>query len=288
MGIGATMVYNMYKPVAEGDVRKMNALLNFYRKTYRVIGLIILILGICLIPWLPSLIKGEYPQDISLTGLYLIYLGNTVISYFMFAYMSSLIVVYQGADINSTINSIVSIGLFGSQTAILLITKNYYLFSLLMIVFTILNNLLIVWRTHQLFPQYRAEGKLTSADVSKIKKLVAGTFVQLACAVTRNSLDSICVSAFLGLALTAVYNIYFVVMAGIDVFTNLISTAFQGGVGNHVATKSVEENFQELKKIDFVYLWVSGWFTICLLCMYQPFMRLWMGEEMLLSFSAVI
>ena len=130
----------------------------------RIIGVVIIIIGLLLVPFLPHLIKGSHPADINLTGLYLIYLANTAISYFLFAYMSSLIVVHQRDDVNSSINSIIKIGLMISQIAILLVTKNYYLFSIMMPFFTILNNLLIAWRTKQLFPQYKAEGELSIED----------------------------------------------------------------------------------------------------------------------------
>ena len=40
--------------------------------------------------------------------------------------------------------------------------------------------------------------------------------------------------------------------------------------------------------MNFVYMWISGWFTACLLCLYQPFMRVWAGSEMLLPMSSVV
>jgi len=288
LGFSAAMVYNMYKPAAEGNAAKMNALMNFYRRVYRVIGGVIFGSGLLLIPLLPRLIKGTYPEDINLTTLYLIYLGNTAISYFLFAYKSSLLVVHQRDDVKSTVNSVISVGLTGCQIAVLLITKNYYLFSLLMPLFTITNNLLIGWRTKVLFPQYKAEGELRAEDKAGIKKLVAGSFIQRACMVTRNSLDSICISAFLGLTLTAVYNNYYMILTGVTGFVDIFTASFTGGVGNHVATRSVEDNFQEMKKLDFVYLWIGGWCAICLLCLYQPFMEIWMGKDMMLPMSAVI
>ena len=288
LGFSSAVVYNMYKPAAEGDETKMNALLNFYRRVYRIIGVVILGVGLLMIPFLPRLIKGTYPANINLTALYLIYLVNTAISYFLFAYKSSLLVVHQRDDVKSSINTVLSLGLAGSQIAVLLITKNYYLFSILMPVFTIVNNLLIAWRTKTLFPQYKAEGKLEAEDKAGIKKLVAGTFIQRACSVTRNSLDSICISAFLGLALTAIYNNYYTILTSVTGFMGIITASFTGGVGIHVATRSVEENFQEMKKLDFIYLWISGWCTICLLCLYQPFMEIWMGKDMMLPMSAVL
>jgi len=287
LGFSSAIVYNMYKPAAEGDTLKINALLAFYKKAYRIIGAVIFVIGIAVIPFLRSLIKGSYPEGTNLPLLYLIFLSNTCISYFMYSYLGSILAVYQREDVTSTINSVMRLVFLGCQIVILVLTKNYYYLALLMPLFTIISNLWMAWRVHKLYPQYHAQGTLSKKEQGDIKRLVTGTFVQRACGVTRNSLDSICISAFLGLTLTAIYNNYFTVFTGVISFVSLISTAFMGGVGNHVATRSVKENYDEMKKLDFVYLWLGGWCTICLLCLYQPFMELWMGKNLMLPFPAV-
>ena len=287
LGFSAAVVYHMYKPAAENDTEKINALLSYYKKAYRVIGLVVFVLGMAVTPFLRSLIKGSYPEEIDLIKLYIIYLLNTCASYFLYSYLESLLVVYQRGDIKSTITSITRIGLLICQTIVLIWTKNYYLFALFFLVFTVVNNLWTAWRVHKLYPQYRADGSLSMEERASIRKVVSGTFVQQACGVTRNSLDSICISAFLGLTLTAVYNNYFTIITGITGFVTLITSAFMGGVGNHVATKSPAENYHEMKRLDFVYLWLGGWCTVCLLCLFQPFMELWMGQDLLLPFPAV-
>lgn len=287
LGFNSAMVYYMYKPVSEDDTNRINALLCFYRSVYRVVGLSILLLGSLLIPFLPKLIKGSYPADLNLTRLYLIYLANAAVSYFLYAYLTPIIVVHQRDDINSSINSLVKIVLLIVQVTILLYTKNYYLFSLATLMFTVIGNLIQGWRVKKLFPQYKPEGRVSQNDKESIKKLVAGTFIQRTCVATRNSFDSICISTFLGLTLTAIYNNYYLLIRGVASFVSIIATSFTGGVGNHVAIKSTADNYREMKTLDFIYLWISGWCMICLLCLYQPFMLLWMGKNMMLPDSTV-
>lgn len=287
MGFSTAIVYHMYKPVAEGDIDSVNALLNFYKKAYRYIGICILLIGILITPFLPYLIKGTYPSEINIYILYFAYLANTVISYFMFAYMTSIIVVHQREDINSIRNSIVKVLLTATQISVLFFTKNYYLFVLAMPAFTIINNVWIAYVVKKQFPQYRCEGSVPKEKLSEIKKLVIGTFIQRACGVTRNSLDSICISAFLGLTLTAIYGNYYQISAAITAILGIVTTSFMGGIGNHVATKTPCENYSELKNIDFIYMWISGFCAACLLCLYQPFMTMWMGEKMILPISNV-
>ncbi len=288
LGFSAAIVYSMYKPVAEGDIKLVNSLLNFYRKVYACVGMVILGLGFCVLPFLPYLIKGEYPADINLMVLYLIYLGNAVLSYFMFAYMSSLIVVYQRDDVNSRTNVLMTLLLTTAQIFVLVRFRDYLLFSFLMPVFTVLNNIRIAHIVKKMFPQYYCEGIIPKIILIDLKKQVAGTLIQKICAVARNSFDSICISAFIGLTMTAKYNNYFSIIAAVTSFMQIFQSSITGGVGNHVVLKSKDENYQELKEIDFVYMWVSGWCTICLLCLSQPFMRFWMGDGMMLPNQALI
>lgn len=288
MGFSTAVIYNMYKPISEGDEAAVNALLNFYRKVYRVIGLCILAIGLLLIPFLPRLISGVYPEDANLTLLYLVYLSNSVVSYFLFSYLTSLLVAYQREDINSIANLVVHTALQACQIAVLYLTRNYYLFIALMPVFTIINNLWIAFIVKRMFPQYRCEGAIPKEKLDEIKKLVGGTFIQKACSVTRNSLDSICISAFLGLTLTGIYNNYYSIFHSVTVFIAIVGTSLMGGIGNHVATKSAKENYDELETVDFLYMTLSGWCTVFLLCLSQPFMALWMGKDMILPFAVVV
>lgn len=288
LGFSSAMIYHMYKPVAEDNIDKVNALLNFYKKTYRIIGIMLIIIGLMLIPFLPSLIRGSYPKEVDLKVLYLMYLSNSAIGYFLYAYMESILIVHQRDDVQSRINSATRVLLMLFQTSVLFITKSYYLFLALMPLFTVVNNVWIAFRINRLFPYYKPTGNLNSNEKAEIKKLVTGAFIQRACSVTRNSMDSICLSAFLGLTLTAIYNNYYMIMNGITVFMGVFGAAFTGGVGNRVATRNVDDNFEELQKLDFVYLWIAGWCATCLVCFFQPFMQLWMGKEMMLPISAVV
>lgn len=288
LGFGTAVICSMYKPVAEEDEDTVNALLNFYRKVYAIMGSIILFAGLALIPHLPKLIKGEYPKDISLTALYLVYLVNAVISYFMYAYKSSLLVVYQRDDINSRTNIILTMLLIVSQVFILMKFHNYLLFSLTLPTFTILNNIRIALIVGRMFPEYHCSGRIPKEIKDGMRKQIVGSFVTKLSQTSRNSFDNICISAFLGLTMIAIYNNYYYILLAVIGLTSVFSTALMGGVGNHVATRSREENFKEMQNLDFAYMWINGWCMICILCLTQPFMRLWMGKNMMLPDAAVI
>ena len=89
LGVGAALTYSMYKPIAEDDTNKICALLKLYKICFEIIGIIILGLGLICVPFLPYLINGSIPDNLNLYVLYLLYLTNTVLSYWLFSYKKS-------------------------------------------------------------------------------------------------------------------------------------------------------------------------------------------------------
>lgn len=86
LGFGSALVYSMYKPVADNDTATLKALLNFYKRIYRIVGLGLLLLGAIVSLFLPKIIKGDVPGDVNLYVLYFMFLANTSISYFVYAH----------------------------------------------------------------------------------------------------------------------------------------------------------------------------------------------------------
>lgn len=282
LGLGAAIVYSMYKPVAENDTPMVEALLAFYKKVYRLIGLAILLIGTAILPLLPFLIKEEIPGDVSLPVLYMVVLIDTSLSYFLYAYLSSLIIVYQRDDYSSKISIVISVLMTASQVIVLVLSRNYLYTILVKLVFTVLSNLLTAAVVKKKLPSYRCRGSVPKEMLKDIAEKVSGSVVVKVSKVSRNAIDSLCITAFISLAMTAKYNNYYVIMNGVITILTVVSAAFKGGVGNHTVTLSREKNYSELKKLDFVYMLITGWCACFLLCLSQPFMELWMGKKMLL------
>ena len=142
LGVGTAIVYSMYEPLAKDDDKKICALMNLYKKIYRIIGLIVLIIGLIIIPFIKNLITGQVPNDINIYYLFFIYLANTVLSYWLFAYKVCIIQIHQRVDIATKINILVYILTYSIQIIILISIKNYYLYTLMLPLSTILYNIL--------------------------------------------------------------------------------------------------------------------------------------------------
>ena len=139
-----------------------------------------------------------------------------------------------------------------------------------------------------MYPQYQCEGTVPKDELDNIKKRVAGMFLYKLSGVFRNSFDSIVLSAFLGLHILAKYNNYFYILNAITGIIILTSSSVTASVGNSIVLETKKKNYDDFNKIQLLYMWLMSWSTICLLCCYQPFVKLWVGEDMLFGDGIMI
>lgn len=288
LGVGSALVFNMYKPMAEKNTERICALLKVYRNFYRIIGLVILAIGMVLLPFLKYLIKGDHPDDVNIYVLYLIYLCNTVLSYFLFAYKKSLWEASQNNGIDNKLAAFTNILMYVCQIAALLITRNYYVYIIFLPVSTLLQNIMRSYMVDKMYPQYRCRGSVepgfTKRLFVKIKALLGhkiGTTVV-------TSADSIVISSMLGLEILAIHSNYYQIINALIGFVTVVYTATTASIGNSIITAKRERVYQNFETLTFMNGWLVGWFSVCLLCLYQPFMTIWMGEELLFPFHMVI
>ena len=149
------------------------------------------------------------------------------------------------------------------------------------------NNLIIGYVTKKMYPDYICYGKIEKEKLKEIKKNVVGLMIGKICIASRNSLDNICISIYLDLATVAMYGNYYSIFAAVNAFIAVITSSMHAGVGNSIAVDSVEKNYRDFNMFTFLYMWIAGWCTICLLCLYQPFMEMWMGKKFLFPMSTV-
>lgn len=288
LGFSSAIVVHMYRAIAADDGKTINALLNYYRRIYHIVGTVILCAGCAVIPFLPRLIRGSYPADINLTAVYLVFLLDTVLSYFLFAHYNSLLSAFQRDDLVTKVNLLVKLLMYALQIGILLVIRNFYVYLFIMPLCTVVRNLITCFAARHAFPEYMPAGKLPKSTTEDIGTMVRGAMIGRVAAVCRNSFDSVFVSMFLGLTANAIYGNYYYIMDTISCLLQVLTGAATGGAGNSVAMESQEKNHQDMLRMNFLYMWAAGWCAICMLCLYQPFMRLWAGDQMLLPVPTMV
>ena len=204
LGIGSAMVFSMYKPIAEDDNEKICALMNLYKLYYRIIGLVILVVGLILCPFIPYLIKSDLPPDMNIYVLYLLNLMATVFSYWLFAYKNSVLQAHQRQDVISKVTLVVNTIQYILQLIVICLFKNYYMYVIILLLSQILINIATAYKSNKIYPQYKAKGKLEKIQIREINQRVKDLFTSKIGGVIVNSADSIVISAFLGLTALAI------------------------------------------------------------------------------------
>lgn len=288
LGVGSAMVFSMYRPIAEDDHFTICALMRLYKIYYRIIGAVILCVGIIMLPFIPKLINSEVPADMNIYYLYLLNLFATVLTYWLFAYKNSVLQAHQRNDIVSKVTIITDTFKYLLQGISLIVFNNYYYFVIVVLLSQIVNNLLTAVVAQKLFPCYVARGTLSKEQICVINGKIKDLFSSKLGATIVGSADTIVISAFLGLTVLAQYQNYFMIMNAIMSLFIIIHTSITAGVGNSMITKSVDQNYKEFKVFTLLITWISGICISCFAVLYQPFMKLWMGKDMLLSNGIVI
>lgn len=290
LGVGSAMVYSMYKPIVDGDEDTICALLNLYKKYYRIIGCIVLAAGIILLPFIPYLISKDsvIPADINVYLIYVMNLFATVMSYWLFAYMSSLLMAHQRNDLVSKVMLVTNTIQYALQLGFIIFVKNYYLYLSALIFTQILTNILTAVISRRKYPNYLPKGELEKEKVSEINHRVRDLFTAKFGTVVINSADSIVISAFLGLSVLGIYNNYYYIITSVSGFLMIIFNSIISGVGNSLVTESLDKNYKDFKMMSLLIVWLLAICSSGFLCLFQPFMSMWVGKKNLLDFELVI
>lgn len=282
LGFASAVVYTMYKPISNSDFTTLNALLNYYRRLYRCVGIAVLTVGLLLTPFLPYLIKGETPDGVNLYLLFFLYLINSVISYFFAGYRQSLLIAHQRSDIRDKIAMLVTIGVRIGEVLAIYFTRSLYVFVLCMILGTLTTNVVTAIVTRKMYPDLRCKGEVSKEIKQSINKRLGGLFGTKLNAIVVHQADTVIISTFLGLTLLAQYGNYYFIISALSGFVMAFFSSMTASIGNKIAVDSREEVFKLFKKINFINNWIVGWSSICLLCLMHPFMIIWVKDDLTL------
>lgn len=289
LGIGNAIVFHLYKPLADNNETKLKKLLNFYKKIYFIIGLIILLCGLALIPFIPSLINEVPNIQENINFIYVIFLLDTVISYF-FTYRTSIITADQKNYIVIRTVYIFKIFQIIIQMIVLSITHNYYLYLILQLTNTFITFLYLSYKSKKMYPFTKKLGKeiISKKERKQIFTNVKALFINKFASVILNGTDSIIISKYLGLTILGLYSNYYLLVNAVTQILGQLFNAFTSSIGNLIAKdeskKSKEVFYQLFYFTQFVYCVVC----ICMYLLFNDFVTLWIGKDYLLSNFVVL
>ena len=289
LGIGNAMVFSLYKPLADKDKTKINSLMALYAKSYRIIGIIIGVLGICVIPFLKYIISDVSYEKENITILYLLFLLNTVLSYF-FVYKKSLIIADQKnyiVDVYQQIFYAVQVLL---QSVFLILTKQFIPYLLIMIVCTFLNNFFVARKADKIYPFLTNKDvePLNKSELNDIVRNVKALVVYKIGGIILESTDSIFISSLINVVTVGLYANYKMIIGVFRTIGNQVMNSIVASVGNLNASEDDSKKENVFYEMFYISAWFYGFTTAGLCCFLTPLINVWLGEGFSIGFDAVL
>lgn len=290
LGIGTALNYSLYKPVADQDREKIKSYMQLYRKAYRVIGVVIAVIGLLISPFLPWIVKQ--PEGITvrdLTLYYYIFLFNTASSYFV-AYKYSLVNAEQKNYIQTNILTVTKMITVSLQIIVVLATGNFYIYLLTAAAVELIQKVFVTVYFNRRYPYLKDKeiGKLTKEETGEIASKTKALVLHKVGDVARLQTDSVIISAFINVTVTGFVDNYNWVLNSIANVVNIFFNSVISGFGNLIATESKERQYQMFKVYRFAACWIYGFTAIGFSMLLTPFIVLWKGESRALAYSVVI
>jgi O-antigen/teichoic acid export membrane protein len=283
LGIGTAVGYRLYSAIASEDKYEIAKWMNFYKKTYRIIATIILIIGLVITPFIHFLAK------VNLCGIefyFLLYVFNSAVSYLL-SYKQILLNVNQQGYIRIYTRAIYIICLNLFQIVLLYFFSSFALYIACQIVFTIFENLTLALLVNKKHPYILSDNhySLDPKEKAVFRKDVLSLMSNRIGLQIITASDSIIISTFVGIRFLGMYSNYSLIIMAITNFIIQITQSISASVGNLIATESNRKNMSVFFVIQFSVFWISSLAILLVAVLINPFIEIWIGRAYLLPNS---
>jgi hypothetical protein len=281
LGIGSAIIYHLYRPAAKADYDVICSLLRFYRNSYLIISVLVLIIGSVLMVFIPGVVGNVVIND-NIYLIFLLFLLDCLVSYFL-SYKKSLLYAYQLNFVLDGIHFIYYILQNAAQIFVLLYYRSFILFLLLKTICKIIENITISGYIKKNYPFTKSKRVLPLASDIRydiFKKIKALLFHRLGRLFITGS-DSLVITGVLGILQMSLYTNYHLIIGGITALLNKVFETLTSSVGNFLLDSNKSQRYEIYRKIDFLNFWFFGCVSVVLFSVMQPFIVLWVGEEYL-------
>lgn len=279
LGIGNAIIFSMYAPMAKNDTKKLSALINFYKKSYSIIGILICVLGLMLIPFLKFIVKDVPNVNENIIVIYIFYLFNIVISYF-YIYKSAIINADQKNYIISIQNQIFKIVQCVCQIVFLVITHKFLIYLSIQVICTFLTNYTISKKADKMYP-YLAENKNEAIDQEEKKSIfenVKSLFVYKIGDAILNSTDNILISALINITSVGLVSNYLMIINNVRYIICQGLSAITSTVGNLNSTDDIDRQESVFNQLLLIVIWIFGFLSVGYMLCINDLIVLWIGE----------
>ncbi len=289
LGIGNAIVFSLYKPIREKDSERIRQYVAFYKSAYRIIGAVVAVLGLLLVPFLNVIIVDKPDIPDNLVIIYLLYLANTVFSYFC-VWKRTFMTANQERYIGTVVEQIFTIVQVVVQIVLLYTTHNFILYLATMIVCNQVRNLIIARICSKRYPVVNEKPceDLTKEEKKSIFENVKALFVYKLSGVVLGSTDNILIQAIINFRSVSLYSNYSMLITNFRLLANQLLNGITASVGDLNASDDNKAKENVFYKLLFVSFWLYGFLCVGFVSTVNSLISAWLGYKFTLPVATVM
>ena len=288
LGLGTAVIYKLYEPVAKGDEKRIRVLMGFYKSAYRVIGIVIALLGLALIPFLPYLIN-DYDKleglNLSVPIVFILFLSRSVSSYLFTAYKSAIIGAHQKEYIINIIIYVFTILAGLAQVIFLCVYPNFLVYVLISVLQIILQNFACAYIANKKYPYIKKKEpeKLPKDEIKEIIKDCGALFIYSANSFVLKATDNIVLSTFIGIEIVGLYSNYYILYLAMNKLMSKLYDSLRHSLGNLHTEHNLKHEYEVFEAISLITAVLGSVVAIGLTCVSNEFVKVWIGSDWVIS-----
>lgn len=288
LGIGNAMIYGLYKPIADGNEKKITQYMNLYRYLYRLVAIAVTVIGLICLPFLPLIVRDLHGISLGkLRFYYGLYLLNTISSYCM-CYKQSLIMANQKQYINNIYRYVTHIFQTVGQIVVLLLFRSYTLYLVLQIGSQILMNVLLSRKADKMYPYIKdTKATLPEEDRHAIFKSIRAMVVHKLSGVLVNNTDNILLSSMCGITSVGLYSNYQLLFSNIKTLLGHFYTSLTASIGNLIAEGDGKKILEMFTTLQFMLFLLFGYFSGGMFLLSGQFVGIFFGKDLVFPVGIV-
>ena len=268
-GIGQAVIYRLYHPTFKKDYKKVSKIRNGTRKIFKKIIIIILSLAVLVGFIIPFLIKDNQFDLSYIVINFVLYVISEIILYTTVFERSIYVATEKSYKVNRIIKSSLIIKHICEIILAIVIHNITFIFASLIII-SLLENFIIKMISKKDYPELPDTNEEDRSVLKDVKHLM----VHKVAGLVATNIDIILISKFIGLGKVLIYSTYLLYVNSIMSFTNKISRAMVGTIGN-ILLEDRNKAYQTFIKFNglcfFMALMIAGPFNMFINCFINLF-----------------
>lgn len=291
LGVGLAVGYALYKPLQQGDGRRVAEIVAVQRYFYRRVGLAVLAGAAVLSCFFPRIFASmTLPLWYAYASFGTLLVG-TLLSYFINYTQVVLQADQQNYVVTRTVQTVGLVKVLVQMSVVLILDNPYVWWLVVEGVSAVVSAVALDCVTRRRYPYLNEPVASTSELLHRYSGILRDTrrlFIHRISYYVLTQTSPLIIYGCVSLAMVTYYGNYMIVISALLMLLDAVFNGLQAGVGNLVAEgnrRRILDVFAELMSLRF---FISAVASAALLVLMQPLVSLWLGSEYLLPSEVLV